>query len=128
MTDVVISATGLYTPPNKISNEELVASFNAYVDKFNKENADDISNGSIHALEKSSAEFIEKASGIKSRFVIDKEGILDPLRMIPIIPSRTNGEPSLMCEMASKAAQQALANANLDGSQINAVLVAASNM
>ena len=31
----VISATGLYTPPETISNDELVASFNAYVKKFN---------------------------------------------------------------------------------------------
>ena len=35
----VISATGLYTPPDSISNEELVASFNAYVTAFNAEHS-----------------------------------------------------------------------------------------
>jgi beta-ketodecanoyl-[acyl-carrier-protein] synthase len=29
--DVVISGTGLYTPANSISNDELVNSFNTYV-------------------------------------------------------------------------------------------------
>ena len=31
MHNVVISGTGLYTPANSISNEELVQSFNTYV-------------------------------------------------------------------------------------------------
>ena len=39
MHNVVISGTGLYTPANSISNEELVQSFNAYVQQFNSENA-----------------------------------------------------------------------------------------
>ena len=34
MYNVVISGTGLYTPANSISNEELVQSFNAYVQQF----------------------------------------------------------------------------------------------
>jgi len=37
--NVVISGTGLYTPANSISNDELVASFNAYVQQFNADNA-----------------------------------------------------------------------------------------
>ncbi len=128
MTSVVISGTGLYTPPSAISNEELVTSFNIYVDRFNNENSENIANGSVQALEYSSVEFIEKASGIKSRFVIDKEGILDPSRMVPFIPARKNEEPSLMCEMAVEAAQESLANAGLTAIDIDAVLVAASNM
>ena len=128
MTDVVISGTGLYTPPNTISNEELVASFNTYVDTFNNDNSKAISDGSISALEYSSVGFIEKASGIKSRFVIDKEGVLDPSRMIPLIPARDDGEPSLMCEMAIEAAQEALISAGINAVDINAVLVASSNM
>ena len=60
--DVRIISTGLYTPPATISNDELVEAFNAYVDKFNNENASDIDNGAIGPLQKSSAEFIEKAS------------------------------------------------------------------
>ena len=40
MTDAVIAATGLYTPPNSLSNDELVETFNAYVERFNAANAD----------------------------------------------------------------------------------------
>ena len=39
MHKVVISGTGLYTPAQSISNEELVESFNAYVQQFNADNA-----------------------------------------------------------------------------------------
>ena len=42
----------------------------------------------VQALTESSAAFIEKASGIKSRFVMDKDGILDPQRMAPRLPER----------------------------------------
>jgi beta-ketodecanoyl-[acyl-carrier-protein] synthase len=49
MSRPVISATGLYTPPNSISNAELVASFNAWVDKFNVEHAGEIAAGTLQA-------------------------------------------------------------------------------
>jgi beta-ketodecanoyl-[acyl-carrier-protein] synthase len=39
MTSVVISGTGLYQPPHIITNAELVASFNAYVEQYNAKNA-----------------------------------------------------------------------------------------
>ena len=42
----------------------------------------------MEAIPPSSAEFIEKASGIKSRFVMQKSGILDPAVMRPVIPER----------------------------------------
>ena len=74
----VISATGLWTPKDSISNEELVEGFNAYVDKWNAENAAEIETGEKEALTYSNAAFIEKASGIKSRFVISKDPILNP--------------------------------------------------
>ncbi len=61
----VISATGLFTPEDSISNDELVASFNAYVDLTNRENARAIAAGEVEELQHSSVEFIEKASGIK---------------------------------------------------------------
>ena len=51
MEDIYISGTGVWTPPHKISNDELVESFNKYVDLFNAENADQIENGSIIPLE-----------------------------------------------------------------------------
>lgn len=123
-----LTGTGLYTPPNTISNEELVDSFNQFVDLHNAEHAADIARGDIPALAHSSAEFIEKASGIRSRFVIDKEGILSPTRMTPNIRERSNDEPSVMCEMALVAARQALEAAGLDASDLDAVICAASNM
>ncbi|MFC6199780.1 beta-ketoacyl-ACP synthase III [Ponticaulis profundi] len=124
----VISATGLWTPPNSISNEELVESFNAWSDKWNSEHAAEIESGSVEPKPKSSVEFIEKASGIKSRYVIDKEGVLDPDIMCPRIPERPNEEISVLAEMAVKAAKQALETAGRDPSEVGAVLCAASNM
>ena len=105
---VVISATGLWTPPDSISNTELVASFNTYVERYNAEHAADIEAGVLQPLLPSSAEFIEKASGIKHRYVIDKEGPLDINRMVPRIPERPNEQLSLMAEVSVKAARQAL--------------------
>lgn len=106
MHKAVISGTGLYTPANSISNDELVASFNAYVQQFNADNAAAIERGEVEALSESSSAFIEKASGIKSRFVIDKDGILDPQRMVPRIPERANDEWGILCEMAVGAARK----------------------
>ena len=128
MHNVVISGTGLYTPANSISNDELVASFNAYVQQFNADNADAIERGEVEALTESSSAFIEKASGIKSRFVIDKAGILDPARMVPRIPERSNEQWGILCEMAIGAAQDALARAGKTAADIDGVIVACSNL
>ncbi len=128
MTDIVISGTGLYTPAESISNEELVASFNAYVEIYNSEHADAIAAGEMIALQASSAEFVEKASGIKSRYVMNKDGILDPRRMVPRLPERANDEPSIQCEMAVVAAEDAMARAGKSAADIDMVIVAASNM
>ena len=83
MITPVISATGLWTPSQSVSNEELVESFNAWADKWNAEHESEINAGAVEPQSHSSVEFIEKASGIKSRFVIDKEGVIDPDRMRP---------------------------------------------
>jgi beta-ketodecanoyl-[acyl-carrier-protein] synthase len=128
MTDAVIAATGLYTPPNSLSNAELVETFNAYVERFNAANADAIAAGEVQALTPSSSEFIEKASGIKSRFVVDKTGLVDPERMTPNIPERPNEEISILAEIAVEAAKDAVARWGKDVSQIDAVICAASNM
>ena len=124
----VISATGLWTPEESISNEELVTAFNAYVDKWNSENAADIETGTKAALEHSNTAFIEKASGIKSRFVISKEPILDPNIMAPRIPARSNDDPSILAEMSVKAARQALETVGRAAADIDAVIVACSNL
>ncbi len=126
--DVRITATGLFTPPHSISNDELVESFNAYVDKFNAKQAGAIEAGDIEPLQKSSSAFIEKASGIKSRFVMNKTGILDINRMSPHIPARPNSEISVLAEMAVNAAHDAMRNAALDASDVDVVICAASNL
>lgn len=124
----VISATGLYTPPHSITNEELVDSFNRYVELYNAQHAAAIEAGDVAALTPSSVEFIEKASGIKARFVVNKDGILDPNIMAPRIPERPNEELSILAELAVRAARQALERAGRDPMDVDAVICAASNM
>ena len=126
--EAVIAATGLFTPPNEIDNEELVSSFNAWVDAYNSANAERIAAGELAAKEHSSAEFIEKASGIKSRYVMDKEGVLDIERMAPRLPKRPNEQLALLAEMAATAARDALERAGRTAADVDAVIVAASNM
>ena len=123
-----ITGTGVFTPENIITNAELVTAFNAYVDLFNARNADAIAAGDVEAKEHSSEDFILKASGIEQRFVIDKTGVLDPEVMHPLLRQRADDEPSLMAEMGVDAAQKALAQAGRDGSDIDLVICAASNM
>ena len=103
MITAVIAATGLFTPEQSISNAELVDAYNAYAERFNADHAAEIAEGDVAELTPSSVEFVEKASGIKSRFVLDKAGVLDPARMAPNIPERGNDELSIMAEMAVAA-------------------------
>ncbi len=128
MQQVVISGTGLFTPDQSISNSELVASFNAYAANWNAAHAAAIAAGALAPMQESSEAFIEKASGIRSRFVIDKRGVLDPARMCPDIPERPDDQPSLQCEMAVHAAREALAQAGRTAADIDAVIVACSNL
>ena len=128
MSHAVIAATGLYTPPHSISNEELVAAFNAYVANYNSEHEEAIAVGQRVALQPSSPEFVQKASGIKSRFVMNKSGIVDPSIMRPVIPERSNDELSVLAEMAVAAAKDAIAKWGKPVSEIGAVLCACSNM
>lgn len=128
MQNVVISGTGVFTPADSVSNDELVAAFNAYVIKFNDEHAGQIAAGELEALTPSSSEFIEKASGIKSRYVMNKSGIIDPDTLCPRIPERSNEEPSILAEMSVAAAHDAMAQAGVTAGDIDAVLVACSNL
>ncbi len=125
---VVISGTGLYQPPHVITNAELVEAYNAYADLQNQHNASRIAAGEVPALVHSSVEFIEKASGIQQRYVIDKAGVLDPTRMKPHFEPRPNEQISLMAEIAVDAAKKAMAAAGKQGSDIDSVLCAAANM
>ncbi|MCZ8111541.1 MAG: beta-ketoacyl-ACP synthase III [Betaproteobacteria bacterium] len=128
MKNVVISGTGLFTPPHVITNEELVASFNAYADLQNAQHAAAIAAGERAAITHSSVEFIEKASGIRQRYVLEKDGVLDPTRMKPRFAPRPDEALSLMAEIAVDAGAKAIAAAGLQPGQIDAVLCAAANM
>ena len=119
---VAITGSGLYTPPESISNDELVASYNAWAEAENR------ARDGTDSLPLSSSEFIVKASGIRSRHVVDKKGVLDVATMRPQIRRRSDDEPSLMCEMGLVAARQALERAGRRVADVDAVLVAASNM
>ena len=123
MKKIVISGTGLYTPPHTITNEELVASFNAYVDSCNQALAE-----GVEPLTYSDAAFIVKASGIKSRYVVEKSGILDIDFMRPRIPRRRSEESSVQCDMSVQAAKQAINNANIAIESLDMIIVACSNM
>ena len=122
-SSVVLSGVGLWTPPNKITNEELVESYNAWADAYNEEHDADIAAGKLDAKPHSSAEFIEKASGIKSRYIYCKDGALDIQRMRPAIPERGEDEMSNQAEIAIEAAKLALADANKTAADVDAVIV-----
>ncbi len=124
----VISATGLFTPADSISNEELVESFNAYVAQHNAQHAAAIEAGEMTALQPSSVEFIEKASGIKARKVLSKASILDVDVMCPRFEERPNEQISVLAEIGVAAARDALARAGRDAKDVDAVLVACSNL
>lgn len=128
MHRVAISSTGLFTPPEVITNEELVAAFNQYVHLENAKYATEIAAGTRAALTESNVEFIEKASGIKRRYVMEKSGVLDPRRMRPVFTARPDSELSLMAEMGVKAAQDALTKAGKTAADVDAVICAAANM
>jgi beta-ketodecanoyl-[acyl-carrier-protein] synthase len=128
MTRVVISGTGLFQPKHTITNEELVTSYNAYADLQNAKHADAIAKGEREALTHSNVAFIEKASGIKQRYVLEKEGVLDPTRMYPRFAARGDDEISLMAEIAVAAAKEALAAAGKTGADVDMVLCSSANM
>jgi beta-ketodecanoyl-[acyl-carrier-protein] synthase len=119
----VISGSAVWNPPHVITNEELIASYNEYVEKFNSENASQIESQKLEAMLPSSASFVEKASGIKQRYIYIKDGVLDVNRMRPKIPERADDELSHQAEIAVNAARMALADANKQASEIDAVIV-----
>jgi beta-ketodecanoyl-[acyl-carrier-protein] synthase len=94
----------------------------------NAQNADAIAAGAVQPLQPSSVEFIEKASGIKSRHVVSKEGVLDPAVMHPLMAERPNEELSVLAEIGVLAAREALERAGREPGDVDAVLCAASNM
>jgi beta-ketodecanoyl-[acyl-carrier-protein] synthase len=128
MLTAAITGTGVFTPEAVITNDQLVVAFNAHADLFNAENADAIAAGTVEAKSQSSADFILAASGIERRYVLDRDGVLDPARMYPSLPARPDDAPGYMAEIGVDAAHKALAQARLDASDIDLVICAASNM
>lgn len=122
-----ITGTGVFTPGEVISNEELVVAFNAYAERFNAEHSEAIAAGRVEAKEPSSSDFIVSASGIEQRYVMNKSGVLDPAVMHPVLPARPDDAPSIMAEMALDAAGKALAQAGRKTSDVDLIICAASN-
>ncbi|MEB8387600.1 beta-ketoacyl-ACP synthase III [Rhodobacteraceae bacterium KMM 6894] len=127
MITPAITGTGVYTPPDIITNDELVVAFNGYADRFNLAHGDAIEAGTVEAKAHSSSDFIVNASGIHQRHVVTKTGILDPDVMHPVMPARADDVPSVMAEMAVAACRTALEKARRAGQDVDLVICAASN-
>ncbi|MCE3269263.1 MAG: 3-oxoacyl-[acyl-carrier-protein] synthase [Burkholderiales bacterium] len=127
MNDIVISGSGYHHPKESISNAELVATYNEYVNYHNELHKEEIEANSVLALKHSSAEFIEKASGIKTRYVRDKKNLLNHKKMWPYLPDRNDNELSLQAETSVIAAKMAMISANKSASDIDAVILASSH-
>lgn len=123
MHRVIISGIGVQIPEASITNEELVASFNAWVDA---ENPRRLAEG-LEPLQKSDADFIVYASGVKKRHVIEREGILDPARMAPRIPARADDALSLEAEFGIASARKALAHAGVGAEDVDLIICSASH-
>lgn len=124
MQRVIISGIGVEIPEASITNEELVESFNAWVDAENARRK--TSGGEL--LQKSDSAFIVHASGIRTRHVVEREGILDPTRMAPRLPARPDEALSLQAEFGIASARKALAHAGLEPGDIDLVICSSSHL
>jgi beta-ketodecanoyl-[acyl-carrier-protein] synthase len=123
MQRACVSGIGVEIPSAVITNEQLVASFNEWVDR---ENARLHCTGA-QPLQKSDVAFIEHASGVRERHVYEPDGILDPERMAPRIPARGDDELSVMAEFGVASARKALDDAGIEAADIDMVICAASH-
>lgn len=128
MPAIVITGTGLFTPPYSISNAELVASLTSATERWNADHASEIEHGTTAARSAPDEEFILKASGIQSRYVMEKAGILDPDRLRPRLARRGEDELGIQAEMSMPAIRQALAQAGRAGDEVDAIIVGCSNL
>ncbi len=127
-TGTSITGYGVWHPDNILTNAELCVAFNEFVRRDNAKHADEIAAGKREALKESSPEFIEKASGIKRRYVHDKTGLMDPERMCPNVPDRPEDQLSVQAEYAVNAAKTALAVAGRTGEDVDLIVLGASNL
>lgn len=125
---VSITGTGLWAPPETVSNAELVESLTVSVRAWNEEHAEEIARGELDARAEPDEAFIVKASGIESRHVMDKAGVLDPERLRPRLELRSEDQLGLQAEMAIPAITEALAQAGREAADVDALIVGCSNL
>ena len=118
-TGTAITGAGVWHPEHVLENAELCIAFNEYVRRANAA-------GANPPLKESSSEFIEKASGIKRRYIVDKTGVLDPDRMCPNVPERPDDQLSVQAEFAVNAITKALAAAGRVGEEVDFVVCGTS--
>ena len=128
MTQAVLTGTGLWTPNEGITNAELVESLSEAVTAWNAEHAEAIERGEVEERDLPSERFIVRASGVEHRYVIDKPGVLDPKRLRPHLPLRGEDEDSIQCEISLLAVREALDQAGRAPEEVDAVIVACSNL
>ncbi|HTR50635.1 MAG TPA: beta-ketoacyl-ACP synthase III [Kofleriaceae bacterium] len=120
-TGTAITGAGVWHPEHVLTNEELCVAFNEYVRRANAA-------GAQPPLKESSPEFIEKASGIRRRYIVEKSGVLDPERMCPNVPDRPDDQLSLQAEFGVNAITRALAAAGRVGEDVDLVVCGTSMM
>lgn len=118
-TGTAITGAGVWHPEHVLTNEELCVAFNEYVRRANAAGAEP-------PLQGSSPEFVERASGIKRRYIVDKTGVLDPERMCPNVPERRDDELSVQAEFGVNAVKRALAAAGRVGEEVDFVVCGTS--
>ncbi|MFK7897128.1 MAG: beta-ketoacyl-ACP synthase III [Myxococcota bacterium] len=128
MNRIFITGTGLYTPSDSVTNAELVESLTAANTVWNAEHKAEIDRGDVEERDMPSEKFITRASGVGHRYVLDKKGLLDPQRLRPRLPLRGEDELSIQAEICISAAQEALAQAGRKASDIDAIVLGASNL
>ena len=109
MNRTLITGTGLFTPPDSVTNAELVESLSAANLKWNAAHAEEIEREEVLERDMPSEAFIRKASGVGHRYVMDKQGLLEPDRLRPRLPLRGEDELSIQAEICVTAAKEALA-------------------
>jgi len=124
MKRVVISGIGAEIPAASISNDELVAVFNSWVER---ENAGRVTRGE-EPLPGSTSAFIEHASGIRARRLLYPEGVLDIDRMAPIVPERSDDAISIQAEFGAASAVKALQHAGVAPEDVDMVICASSHL
>ena len=91
-TATAITGTGVWHPEHVLDNAELCVAFNEFVRRDNLAHAAEIEAGTRQPLKPSSPEFIEHASGIKTRYIVDKTiWFDDPSARLGMLPERLTG-------------------------------------